>query len=225
MVGVSVGNFFFNSGGADVSFPQVRGYSTHTSSWGLNIEPAMGWFISGNTVIGGTINIKPGSQKTRYEDSGTTFQEDKTSSFNFGLGAFVRNYFGANKNSFMPFAHFGLNGGISTASSEGFRYYDSTPDYKVSYDGKSSGGSYLNATVQFGAGKMIGANASIDIYSGYNFSYNKNTYKTTTLTDVDINGSIDFRSESEPTTKFTGHGVVIGVGLQVFIRRDSQQRR
>lgn len=219
MVGISIGSFFLNSGGADVSFPQTRGYSSKTSSWGLSIEPAMGWFISGKTAIGGTLIIKPTSQKTRYEDGGTTFQEDQNDNFNIGLGAFARHYFSGNKESLMPFGQFGFNAGINSASSEGFKYYDATPDYKVSYDGKSSGGFFANATVQVGASKMVGENAALDFYVGYNYSYNKNTYKTTTLTDIDINGTIDFRSENVPTTKFTNHGVIVAVGFQVFIRK------
>ena len=63
MVGTSVASIFFNSGGSDVSFPQVRGYSSKTNSFGIRIEPAFGWFISEKTVIGTSLNINPSSQK------------------------------------------------------------------------------------------------------------------------------------------------------------------
>jgi hypothetical protein len=216
MAGADIASFIFNSGGADVSFPQVRGYSSKTTNYALSIEPAFGWFISDKTVIGGTFILKPTSQKTRYEDAGTTFQEDRLKGFNIGAGLFARNYFGGGA-GFLPFAQAGINAGVNSSSSEGFKYYDSTPDYKITYDGKSSGGFFANATVLVGMTKLVGNHTGLDVYVGYNYSYNKNTFKTTTLTDLDLDGDIDFRSENEPTTKFTNHGLVVAVGFQVFL--------
>jgi hypothetical protein len=216
MVGASVGSIFFNSGGADVSFPQVRGYSSHSTGYGLRLDPALGWFISEKTVIGASFLINPSGQKVRYEDLGTTFQEDKSSNFNIGVGGFARNYFG-DGNSFIPFGQFGFNAGINSSTSDGFKYYDATPDYKVSYDGKSSGGFFANAILQLGLTKLVGSHTGLDFYIGYNYSYNKNTFKTTTVTDVDLDGDIDFSSDNEPTSKFTNHGLIVGVGFQVFL--------
>ena len=218
MVGTSVGSIFFNSGGSDVSFPQVRGYSSKSSSYGLRIEPAFGWFISEKTVVGATMFINPNSQKVSYEDLGTTFQKDKSTSFNIGVGSFIRNYFG-NNSSFMPFGQFGFNAGINSSTTEGFKYYKSSPDYKASYNGKSSGGFFANAILQLGLTKMVGEYTGLDIYLGYNYSYNKNTFKTTTLTDnAPYDGTPETRAENEPTTKFTNHGLIVGVGFQVFLK-------
>jgi hypothetical protein len=219
MVGTSVGSFVFNSGSADVTFSQFPGYSSKTSSYGLRIEPAFGWFISDKTVIGAALNINPTGQKITYEALGSTFQEDKTTNFNIGLGGFLRNYFGDNAASFMPWGQFGFNAGINSGTSEGFKYYDATPDFKISYDGKSSGGFFANAALQFGLTKMMGESAGLDIYLGYNYSYNKNTFKTTSLTDnAPYDGVPEATATNEPTTKFTNHGLIVGVGFQVFLR-------
>ncbi|MCX6317872.1 MAG: hypothetical protein NTW29_11315 [Bacteroidetes bacterium] len=217
MVGTSVGSVFLNSGSSDVSFPQVRGYSSKTSSFGLRIEPAFGWFITDKTVIGASININPSGQKVQYKDLGTTFQEDNSNSFNIGVGGFVRNYFGAPSN-FRLFGQFGFNAGINSTNTDGFRYYTASPNYKVSYEGKSSGGFFANAILQLGLTKMVGEHTGLDLYLGYNYSYNKNTFKTTTLTDLNIDGSIDTRGENEPTSKYTNHGLIVAVGFQVFLK-------
>lgn len=217
MVGTSVGSVFLNSGSSDVSFPQVRGYSTKTSSYGLRIEPAFGWFITDKTVIGASVNINPTGQKVKYQDVGTTFQEDNQSNFNIGVGGFARNYFG-NPGNFRLFGQFGFNAGINSGKNDGFRYYSGATTTKVSYDGKSSGGFFANAILQLGLTKMVGSYTGLDIYLGYNYSYNKNTFKTTTLTDLGADGSIETRAESEPTTKFTNHGLIVGVGFQVFLK-------
>ena len=216
MVGASIGSVFFNSGSSDVSFPQTQGYTSKSSGYGIKIEPSWGWFISEKTAVGVSVNINPTSQKISYEDAGTTFQRDESSSFNIGIGGFLRNYFGSGS-SFMPFGQFGFNGGISSASNEGFKYY--AGPYKISYDGKSSGGFFANATLQLGFTRMMNENTGLDFYAGYNYSYNKNTFKTTTLRDDGANGSIDTRSENEPTSKFTNHGFILGVGFQVFLRK------
>ena len=219
MVGTSVGSILFNSGGSDVSYPQIRGYSSKTTNYGLRIEPSFGWFISEKTVVGASLNINPTGQKARYEDLGTTFQEDKGTNFNIGVGGFLRNYFGSNTSSFMPFGQFGFNAGINAATAEGFKFYTGAPNYKISYDGKSSGGFFANALLQVGLTKMVSDYTGLDIYLGYNYSYNKNTFKTTTLRDdAPYDGNPESRAENEPTTKFTNHGVIFGVGLQVFLK-------
>jgi len=218
MVGTSVANVFYNSGNADVTFPSTIGYKIKSSSYGVRIEPTMAWFISENIAVGGLLNINPSGQKETVEDRGTTFQKDQSNNFNIGLGAFARYYF-SNGNSYMPFGQFGFNLGISSSRTEGFRYYDAAIDYKVSYEGNSSGGFFANTALQLGLTKMIGDNAGLDFFAGYSYSYNNNTFKTVTTTDYGLDGSIDITEEDEPTTKFTNHGFFAGVGIQVFLRK------
>jgi outer membrane protein W len=218
MAGASVGSIFFNSGSSDVSYPApTSGYSSKITSFGVNIGPSMGWFISDNTAIGVSLNINPTSNKTTYEASGNTFQQDKVNGFNFGIGGFARNYFNSSS-TFMPFGQLGLNFGISNQKTSGFFYGGSGASaYKLSYDGKSSGGFFANAALVLGMTKMVTPHTGFDISVGYTFSYNKNTYKTTTTRDDGNNGTIDLTSVSNPTTKYTNHGVVLGVGFQVFL--------
>ncbi len=218
MAGANVGSIFFNSGSADVSYPTpTTGYSSRTTSFGVNIAPNMGWFISGNTVVGVSLNINPSSSKTSYESGGKTYQEDKVNGFIFGVGGFARNYF-KSSSSFMPFGQFGLNLGISTQKTEGFFYGGSGASaYKITYDGKSSGGFFANTALVLGMTKMVTPHTGLDISIGYSYSYSKNTYKTTSLRDEGNNGTIDLTTESNPTSKYTTHGLVLGVGFQIFL--------
>jgi len=217
-VGATVGSIFYNNGSVDVTYPApTQGYSYNSNSFGAIIMPSMGWFISDNTAIGVSLNINPSGFKNTYEFSGTTYKKDKSTPFNFGIGGFVRNYFG-NGSSFMPFGQFNLNFGISTQKTEGFFYGGSGSGvYKETYEGKSSGGFFTNAGLTLGLTKMLNPHTGLDMYTGYNFLYSKNTLKTTTLRDEGINGSIDQTSIAEPTTKITNHGFTIGVGFQVFL--------
>jgi hypothetical protein len=217
MIGASLASLSYNSGSSDVSFPNVNGYTSKTTSFAIRIEPTIGFFISENTAVGGALNITPSGQKVRYMDAGTTFQEDKMNNFNLGLGAFVRHYF--NKSTFMPFGQLGLNAGTSSGTTEGFKFYDAAIDYVVRYNGKSSAGFFANSRLVLGFTKMLGENAGLDIFGGYEYSYNKNTYKTTTTTDYGIDGSIETTAINEPTTKFTNHGFFIGAGFQVFLKK------
>ena len=217
MVGTSIGSVNINSGSSDVTFPSFNGYETKSSGFDLRLIPTIGWFISEKTAIGGSLNINPSGQKVSYMVNSTTFQQDKSNSFNIGLGAFARNYFSAN-NSFMPYGQFGFNLGISSQNTEGFLYTGTAPNAdKETYDGKSSGGFFANASLQLGLTKMVGETTGLEIFAGYIYSYNKNTFKTTTQVDFGNNGSIDNTEVNEPTTKFTNHGFIIGVGFQIFL--------
>ena len=220
MVGTNIASALYNSGSSKVTFANApsSAYDTKTSSYSLRIEPSIGWFISDKTIIGVGININPSGQKIRFENQGTTFQEDKSSSFNLGAGPFIRHYFGSGS-SFIPFGQYGFNAGFSTASTEGFRYYSTSPNSKQTYEGDGSAGFFFNTSLQLGMTKMMGENAGLDIYVGYSYSGSSNKFKTTTLTDLNIDGTIDTRAESEPTTKYTNHGAIVGVGFQVFLRK------
>lgn len=218
MAGANVGSIFFNSGTADVSYPApTTGFTSKTTSFGVNIAPSMGWFISDHTAVGLSLNINPTSNKTSYEAGGSTYQQDKANGFNFGIGGFARNYFNSSS-SFLPFGQLGINLGISSQKTEGFFYGGSGASaYKITYDGKSSGGFFANAGLALGMTKMVTPHTGLDISIGYSYSYNKNTYKTTSLRDDGNNGTIDLTSESNPTTKYTTHGLVLGAGFQIFL--------
>lgn len=218
MVGVTIGSIFYNNGNADVSFPApTQGYSYKTTSFGAAIAPSVGWFISDNTVIGGMLNINPVWLKNTYEFNGTTYRKDESNTFNLGIGGGIRNYFN-NNSTYKPFGQLNFNLGISSQNTEGFFYGGSGPgSYKETYDGKSSGGFFTNAALALGFTKMLNAHTGLDLYAGYNYSYSKNTLKTTTLRDDGINGSVDQTSISEPTTKFNNHGFVLGLGFQIFL--------
>lgn len=218
MAGATVGSVIFNSGTADISVAQIGSNTSKITSYNISINPALGWFISENTAVGASLNINPAGNKTTYEQSGSTYQSDKNTNFNIGAGGFVRHYFGASGKLY-PFGQLGLNAGISNLKTEGFFYGGSGASaYKTTYDGSSNGGFFFNSTLQAGMTKMVGEHTGLDFYIGYNFSYNKNTFKKTTLRDDGNNGSIDSRAENETTTKFTNNGFLIGVGFQVFLK-------
>lgn len=218
MAGASVASVVYNSGSSDITVVSIGSNKSTKKNYSINLNPSLGWFLSSNTAVGVSLNINPAGQKVSYEQNGSTFQSDKTNNFNIGIGGFVRNYF-SKRSSLFPFGQVSLNGGISSYKEEGFFYGGfGSSAYKQTYDGSASGGFFANAAFAGGFTKMMGENAGLDFYLGYNFSYNKNVFKRTTLRDDGNNGSIDTRGENETTTKFTNHGFLLGVGFQVFLR-------
>lgn len=219
MAGASVGSIVYNTGSADISVASIGNNTSLIKNSSISVTPSLAWFVADNTAVGFTFNLNPTSQKTTYEQNGSTYQSDKSNGFNIGLGGFVRNYFNSN-GSLSPFAQAGFNAGISNLKTEGFFYGGSGASaYKQTYTGNSSGGFFLNTSVNAGVTKMMGENAGLDLFIGYNYSYNKNTFKRTILRDDLNNGTIDSRAENETTTKFTNHGFVLGVGFQIFLRK------
>jgi outer membrane protein W len=223
IIGASIGNVVVNSGTADVTVDQIGSSTSKITGYNISINPSIGWFISDNTAVGASFNINPVSNKNTYEENGSTFQSDKSSNFNFGLGGFVRHYL-KNTGTLLPFGQLGLNAGISNLNTEGFFYGGTGPTvYKTSYDGSSNGGFFFNSTFQAGVTKMLNDHTGLDFYVGYNFSYNKNEFKKTTLRDDGNDGSIDSRGENNTTTKFTNHGFVVGVGFQIFLQKKDKK--
>jgi len=216
MVGATIGNSFFNSGKSDYSYPPpTTGYTSNSNNFGVTLNPSMGWFISDNTVVGALLNAGYTHQKVFNESAGTTYKKDIFNSFNIGIGGFARNYF-KSSGSFMPFGQFNLNFGIGSTSNNGFYFINND---KSTYDGKSSGDFYLNTGIALGLTKMLNEHTGLDFFAGYTYSYNKKDMKTTTLTDLGNNGSVDQTAVAEPALKFTNHGVNIGVGFQIFLSK------
>jgi hypothetical protein len=218
MVGADIASVFFNSGTTDYSYPApTTGYSADINSYGLSIIPSMGVFINEHTAAGILININPTGRKTTYNVAGTTFQQDKVNSLNLGAGGFLRNYF-KSTGSLLPFGQIGVNLGISSENTSGYFYGGSGASaYKQTYEGKSSGGFFANANATLGMTKMLNTHTGLDLSLGYTYSYTKSTNKTTTKLDEGNNGSIDVTTESNPTIKYTGSNIVLGVGLRIFL--------
>ena len=218
MAGTNVGSVLFNSGSSDITVAQIGSNRSKITGYNVSILPTMGWFTTDNTVFGASLNINPSGTKTTYEQSGSTYQSDKITNFNIGLGGFVRHYL-KHTGRMIPFGQFGINAGISNLKTDGFFYGGAgTNAYKITSDGNSNGGFFFNSTFQAGMTKMVGDFTGLDFYIGYNFSYNKNVFKRTTLRDNGNDGTIDERGESETTNKFTNHGFLLGVGFQVFLK-------
>lgn len=216
MAGASVGSILFSSGKSEYSYPApTTGFTSTNNRISISGNPSMGWFVSDNTAIGAQLVIGYAKSKITDESAatGNTFNKNNSSSFNLGVGGFARNYFSSASEA-KPFGQFSLNFGTGSSNSDGF--YFSAND-KSTFDGKSSGDFFVNASLALGFTKMLNDHTGLDFFAGYNYSYNKNTFKTTTQVDLGNNGSIDQTSVSEPTNKFTSHGFTIGVGFQVFL--------
>ena len=218
MTGTTIGSALLNTGSAEISYPNITGYTNKATSWNVSFNPNLGWFVSENTAVGFSMAINPSGTKNTFSSAGSTFQMDKASHFSLGIGGFARNYFKSSSSSFMPFGQFSLNLGMNSSSTNGYFYGGSgSSAYKSTYDGKSSGDFYSNASLSLGMTKLVTPHTGLDFFAGYTFSYNKSTTKTTTKRDDGNNGTIDQTSESNPTSKFTNHGFQLGVGFQIFL--------
>jgi hypothetical protein len=219
MAGASVGSIFFNSGNSDQTVTNIGSRTVRVKEFGVNFTPSLGWFISENTAAGFSFSLNTFKSKTTFEESGSTFQQDKNGSFDIGIGGFVRNYF-QSSGTILPFGQLHVDAGISNNNADGFLYTGLGPTAaKETYDGKASGGFFADAILTAGITKMVGKYTGLDISIGYNFHYAKNTMKTTRLIDEGIDGVIDETRTSEVTTKFTNHRFIVGIGFQVFLEK------
>jgi hypothetical protein len=218
MAGTSIATGLYSSGNSDLSGPNQPSVSQDNKSFSLQLTPSLGWFISENTVLGASALVSVSNQKATNSSGGVTYKEDKLNNVDFGLGGFARYYFNTTA-SLRPFAHFQLTAGSGSTTSDGFYYYTAgTATVKQTYEGRSKGRFFYNAGLNAGFTKMVGANAGLDLFAGYLYSFNKRTTKTTAITDH-TDPSMDLRSEYETDVEFTGHGFTFGIGFQVFLRK------
>ncbi|MBL7739035.1 MAG: hypothetical protein JNK14_07440 [Chitinophagaceae bacterium] len=219
MAGASVASIFVSSGTADQTVPSIGTAKGKINGFEINLTPSIGWFVSGKTVAGVTLNLNPSSEKISFESGGSLYQKDKISHFNLGIGGFVRSYL-KNEGSLIPFGQFNFSTGFFNEKSDGFFYGGSGANtYKRTYSGKSSGGFFIQPGLSAGITKMINSHTGLDVYAGYNFSYSKSDFSKTTLVDQQINGTIDETEKSEYTSRFSNHRFLIGIGFQVFLER------
>jgi hypothetical protein len=220
MIGTYIAGTTFSSGSTDYSYPgSVIGYESKSNSFALTFNPNYGWFIQSNKVVGITLNAGFNSSKISNIQGGNTFSQYKNGQFNLGIGGFFRNYFSSKSSTVLPFAQASVNFGTGSGTNDGFKYSsDIGGSYKETYDGKSSGIAFLNATLSLGLTKMITKSTGLDFFAGYTYSYNKRTSKTTTVRDYTTGGG-DYTAETEPTEKYTGHGFSLGVGFQIFLEK------
>lgn len=219
MVGATIGSIFYNNSDFSQDVASIGGTESTTSSFGLNLSPSMGWFVSENTAVGFTFLFNPQHQKVSYKVDGTTYQQNKTNSFSIGLGGFARNYFSASGN-WLPFGQVNLNAGISPSKTEGFFYGGGgSAIYKETMDGKSSGSFFFNGGVSAGLTKKLNENIGLDLFIGYNYSMTQQTFKRTTLVDIGNDGSIDETRRNETETDYSNHGFTAGIGFQIFLKK------
>lgn len=216
MPGITVGSIFFNSGKTEYSAPPpTTGYTSNTNSAGINLSPSLGWFISGRTVIGGRVSGNYRYDKYLDASNNVTFRKKEDRVTQWGLGAFVRNYFGQ-AGRFIPFGQVAVDGGLGNARTEGFTY---TSTYRETYKGKSGSSSFINAGVSAGVTRLLGEQVGLDLAIGYVFSHTQQKFTTDTFRDVGIDGTVDETLKSEITTRMNNHGVTLSMGIQVFIGR------
>ena len=218
MVGTSVASVFYNNTTADVTVGSATTHSLN-KNYNVSIIPMFGWFISDKTVVGGTLNINPTGQSVSYEDNGSTYQKDKSNGLNLGAGVFARSYF-SNTGNFLPFGQLAFNAGIIQQKTSGFFYGGTAPtNYKSNYNGESSSGSFANGSALAGVTRKLSESVGLDIYIGYNYSTTKSNFHKTTQYDLGVDGSIENEIKSESQSKYSSHGILLGVGLQIFLTR------
>jgi hypothetical protein len=214
MAGATIGNIYYNSGKTDYTDANIPGtYTSNNNNFGIGFNPNFGWFISDNTAVGTLLNLSYRHQNVFDESNGSTFRKTESGFFNFGIGGFVRNYFSSGK-TWLPFGQFSLNIGIASSTTEGFLFSGSD---KSTFDGKSSGDFFANAGLSAGFTKMLSATTGFEIFAGYNYSYNKTSFETTSKVDIGNNGSIDQTTVSAPEGKYSNHGFTAGIGFQIFL--------
>lgn len=218
MVGASVGTVFFNHNSTESSSTVV--YSTISNdNYGINFNPAIGWFISDNISIG----IKPtvGYYKQKIlgtTPAGSTFLKDESNRFKIGVGGFARYYLNSDNVKTRFFGQYDLSAGLGGSKREGFEY-ERVGVFVDRYDYKSSGDFFANTGILLGLSKFLSNKTALDVYIGYEFSYIRSNTTGNFSRDYSDPSTGDVTEKPDFVQKLTGHNVTLGVGFQVFLEK------
>lgn len=217
MLGASFAGLFYNSSKTILTVPApTTGYNTRDNSFGFTHTPSVGWFITDQIVAGATLNLGIDRRKITNEANGNTYAKNESTTTRFGAGGFFRYYLNKSGND-IPFLHFSLGAGSGTFKNEGFFYSGNA--YKDTYSGKGSGIFNFNSGLSIGLSKLLSPTTAFDLSVGYQFSKMNNTLTSTTYRDVGIDGDTDETYISKPRQKTTMNGVILNMGLQVFLEK------
>jgi hypothetical protein len=218
MIGASVASGLLSSGTTKYTYPTAAGYTTDNTNFNISITPSYGKFLNRSAVGGISLLIHSSYQKQNNKSvSDTIFSSSKNSNTDLGLGVFLRYYFSTDKNM-RPFMHVYLSGGTGFGNSSGYSYgADVFGAYKETYNGKSSGRVFMNAGLNVGFSKMLTGQIGLDVFAGYLFSYSKYETETNSVIHYTSTGGNDVIQKFQATQKFTGNGLTLGAGIQVFL--------
>jgi hypothetical protein len=210
MIGATIGSGYFSSGKTVYAYPApTTGYISFNHSWNLGFTPAFGWFVKDNAIAGVHVIANTSHQKTWNESSGITNREDNLHNTDFGGGIFYRYYFSTTAKA-NPFLHAYFIGGSGITKTNGF-YYTTGLE---TYNGKSSNKFFYNLGLRAGLTRMISSSAGLEASVGYIHSFTRFTTKTKAILHSSGGNII---SEYQPTQKFTGNGINLDVGLEIFL--------
>jgi hypothetical protein len=218
MVGASVGSMFFNAGNTNIS-TNVTISNTSNNNFGISFNPSIGWFINNKVAVGISPMISYSKQELLGKSvAGSTFLKDESSRYTLGIGGFARYYLPGSTERMRFFGQFDLLAGIGGSSADGFQY-ETTGVYVDRYDQKSSGDLSVNTGLSFGVSKFLSTRTALDFSIGYKLSYTKSHVTGNFLRDyIDPNAG-DETKKPDYDQSFTNHGLILGVGFQIFLDR------
>jgi hypothetical protein len=218
MAGAFVGTVLFNHSSTDLS-TSISISTTSNDNFGITFKPMFGWFVNENIAVGIMPDVGYKKQKILGKlPSGTTFLKDESSRYNFDIGGFARYYFNTTNVKTRLFGQYDISVGLGGSKSEGFQY-ETYGVYVDRYNYKSSGDFFASTGLLAGVSKFLSSRTSLDLYIGYEFSYNKSHSTGNFFRDYSDPATGDVTEKPDYDQKFTGHGIVLGAGFQIFLEK------
>jgi hypothetical protein len=218
MIGTNIATGLLTTGTTEYTYPSTTGFKTDDDNFSLSITPSYGVFLNASTVFGFSLLVNSSYQKSNEKTlADTIYKSSKSSATDLGAGVFLRYYFGSAK-TLSPFVQVYVNSGTGFGKNSGFSFGTTGSEiYKDSYTGKTTGKFFFNTGVNLGITKMISRQVGVEAFVGYLYSISNIKTETTALRDYAV--TPDDTRKFEPTQKFHGSGVSLGVGIQFFLEK------
>lgn len=207
LVGVGLGSISYTNSDSKTTYsntPTV--YNSDGSSFSIQINPNVAWFIQDNLAIGGGVSLSFYTSKSKSSNtSSSTTSDSKSTQPQLYIGPLARYYFGGSPKGY-PFVQANLQFGISGGKSES----------------KTSSGASSETTTHpkgdWNAGLAVGyehfVTPNIGIYGSIGFNYGKSTTE------------YEYRPSSgngyDYTSEYSRFYIPVNVGLQVHILKGTK---
>jgi hypothetical protein len=198
LIGVSLGGFGYSHAGTHGT-NTANAYTTQNdnNSYDISINPDIAWFVKDNLAVGGSVNIKLGTDKSKAENNNTinnsaTYTINKSS---FYIGPYVRYYFAGSKKG-QPFAQIAVQYGFGSSKTEPSQGLNLNKT-KIVYD--------YNAGISLGYELFF--NKTIGLFASIAFNYGKQK----------ITGQFPNLGDVKSIIETTSFNIPVNLGLQVHL--------
>ncbi len=221
LLGTTVGSTSYSSASDNLDYTSGTNInkSTDTKTYGFNIGPQVGVFLTNHFVLGGTLTYNITSRKTDATTTSTVntpvTAHTNATNYTLNIGPFIRYYFYNTLSNNLLYVQANTTVGTGNGASSG---YGENMNSTYTSDGKVSNIFNWNAGASIGLAHFFGPSVALDVALGYAYTSSKNGTANTTV-NTNKNTSNVTVTNNNYDEKTATNGISLGAGFHWYLNR------